>query len=704
MNGDIVLLKAALFCIPLLFLLSTAPANAAKNLASLAKASASSIWQDSPDYAPAKAIDGDMKTRWGGKGRDSWYQLEWDAPRAICGMVMHNYDEVWNKNIPFTLQVWDRSLDGGTGGFRDVQTVTPASSTAAFQFPVVTTTKLRVNNVITFWEIEVYDDPEVVAAMAEAAGKMEIAVAGDLQGHLIGSVSRNTGEAPVVGAKVVVSGRNPAGAWSCSVTTGEHGLWQVDMPEGCTGPIVATATNGDHKSEVRVEAGDITHRLTPRPNQDWRRLSLDGKWDFVVDPPTDYPAGAVKQWSSIETPSHWEMEGFLAETGRAAYRKRMLIPATWVGKRIKLRSEGIYSQARIWVNGRKVGGHIGDTLFELDITDAIEVGHQNEIAILVDERSFANDIDKLSFYAHCNLAGIWRPIEVFCVEPAHISRVALSTAFDEHYRDADLLVDVDVSNEQSRGLADAEIRLTVVDPAGKKLSLPGLSAKVTLGAWEWRRVSLKAKAANPEQWNAESPKLYRLKAELVVPEQAAAPIEQRFGFKQVEIKGRTYTINGRPVKFWGANRLDSHPLMGRAVTQDVVKQDLALMKGCNINAIRTSHFPAHPAVMDMADKMGFYVEDEASFIWVDSGMFGPEKSYGNDLRFAPFFISVTSALVERDRNHPCVSIWSVCNESAFGRNLAINWDWIRKSDPTRPCSAGQSANLEIATYHNPTSM
>lgn len=560
------------------------------------------------------------------------------------------------------------------------------------------------------------DNPEVVTKMANAAKKMEIAVAGDLQGHLIGSVSTDEGAAPVVGAEVVVSGRNPVGAWSRATKAVENGLWQVELPEGCTGGIVVTAMTSDGKSEASVDAGEITQRLTPRPDADWRRVSLDGKWDFAVDPPAnwggisesrpvhDLPAGAVKKWSSIETPSHWEMEGFVAQTGRAAYRKHVSIPLKWAGKRIKLRADGIYSKATIWVNGRKVGGHIGDTLFELDITDAVKVGRQNEIDVLVDERSFANDLDKLSFYAHCNLAGIWRPIEVFCVEPAHISRIALSTKFDGRYRDADLLVDVDVSNEQSRQLSDAEIRLSVADPAGKKLSLPGLSAKVTLGPWEWRRISLKAKATNPEQWTAETPKLYGLQAELVVADQPAAAIDLRFGFKQVEIKGRTYTINGRPVKFWGTNRLDSQPLMGRAVTPDVVKQDLTLMKGCNINAIRTSHFPTHPVVMDMADKMGFYVEDEASFIWVDTGMFGPEKTYGNDLRYAPFFISVTSALLERDRNHPCVSIWSVCNESAFGRNLAINWNWIKKSDPTRPCSAGQSANLEIATYHCPTSM
>ena len=535
--------------------------------------------------------------------------------------------------------------------------------------------------------------------------KLDIAVAGDLLGHLIGTVSTDEGANPVVGAEVKVSGRNPVGQWQQTARTGENGLWQVDLPLGADGSLDIEADSSAGRGRIRVETNEISKRLTPRPKAGSHRISLDGKWDFAVDPPAGFPSDRTGiHWAAIETPSHWEMKGFVAESGRAAYRRKVTIPAEWAGKRIKLRADGIYSQAEVWVNGERIGGHVGATGFELDLTDAARPGKENELEILVHDRSFAADLDRMSFYAYWNLAGIWRPIEIFCVEPVHISRLALSTDFDERYRDADLLVDVDVSNEQSREVKDAEVKLTVIDPRGKQVSLTGLDAKVTLGPWETRRVSLRARVSSPEQWNSESPRLYRMRAELIVPGQASGQIEQRFGFKQVEIKGRTYLINGRPVKFWGTNRLDAHPLMGRAVTNDVVRQDLELMKGCNLNAIRTSHFPTHPSVPDVADEMGFYVEDEAPFIWVDTGWFGPGKTYANDLRYAPFFISVTSELIERDRNHPCVSIWSLCNECSWGRNFAINWDWVKRSDPTRPCSAGQSGNLEIATYHNPTSM
>lgn len=533
---------------------------------------------------------------------------------------------------------------------------------------------------------------------------LDIALAGDLLGHIVGTVSTDEGAQPAVNAEVNVSGSSPVGPWRHTARSDSNGIWQVDLPLGTDGQIAVNASIADAKGATSVDARDISRRLTPRPSAASQRISLDGSWRFAIDPPESFPTGSsTLLWKTIDTPSHWEMQGFVAESGRAAYAKKVTIPAEWANKRIKIRADGIYSQAAIWVNGHRVGGHVGATPFELDITDAARPGEQNQLEILVHAESLASEIDKMSFYAYWNLAGIWRPIEVFCVEPAHVSRIALHTEFDEHYKDADLFVDVDISNEQSREVKDAELSIALRDPHGKSVRVSGLTQKVTLGPWETRTVSLKGRVTAPEQWNAESPKLYSMTTKLAVLDQPVGQVTQRIGFKQVEIKNRTYLINGRAENFWGTNRLDAHPLMGRAVTPEVVKNDLDLIKGCNLNAVR-SHFCMHPATVDYADEIGLYIEDEAPFMWVSSGMFGPEKPHSTDLRYLPFFIGTTSALIERDRNHASVSVWSLCNESSFGRNLALNWDWVKKSDPTRPCSAGQSGNLEIATYHNPTSM
>lgn len=552
-------------------------------------------------------------------------------------------------------------------------------------------------------------DTEATNRMNKALSKIEIAVAGDLLGHLIGTISQQEGRAPVVGAEVTVTGRTSGGTWKRASTTVDNGLFKIDLPLGSTGPIDISTTSNERSAKLTVDSADIAACLTPRATERSNRISLEGEWDFVTDPPADlYSKPGGVNWSKIAVPSHWEMNGFKAETGTAAYQRVLKIPGAWQGKRIKFRSDGIYSRAEVWINGKRVGAHDGgSTPFELDITDAAKPGAENSIYMLVHDSSDAGNLDGMSYYAHLNMGGIWRPLELFCVESAHISRLAITTDFDDSYQNAELIADVEIANEQAMVIRDANLVLKCIDPNGKTVILEGLSAKVSLEPWERQKVTLRAKVTHPEQWSAEIPKLYKLKAEFSAPSRKPAVVEQRFGFREIEIKGRTFTINGKPIKMWGANRLDSHPLMGRAITPDVARQDVELMKGANLNAMRTTCYPQHPAAFDAADELGLYVEAEGPFCFVSVG-YGPEigrgKNFSEDLRLAPLTVSETAAMLERDRNHPSVVIWSVCNESVFGRIFQMAHKFARESDPTRPTSAGQSANLEIATYHNPTSM
>ncbi len=159
------------------------------------------------------------------------------------------------------------------------------------------------------------------------------------------------------------------------------------------------------------------------------------------------------KWRAINVPAHWEMEGFVCESGFGLYRRTFTVPRGWAGKRIKFRAEAIYSRCEVFVNGARVGSHEGGaTPFELDITGAAHPG-ENQVMILVEALSTAANFDRMTYFAYFNLAGLWRPLEVFAVEPAHISRLALATTFDPAYQDAVLSVDVDVANEQSNGAA-----------------------------------------------------------------------------------------------------------------------------------------------------------------------------------------------------------------------------------------------------------
>jgi len=534
---------------------------------------------------------------------------------------------------------------------------------------------------------------------AAGNGAPVISVAGDLLGHLVGTVSRVDGTVAVKDASIEVTGQTPAGSWKSAVKTDEQGFFRADLPLSSVGPVKISATAGGMIAERTLDSGDIAMRLTPRPAKgSANRLSLDGLWSFVPDPPKDFSAQSqTLEWRAINVPAHWEMEGFVCESGFGLYKRTFTVPKSWTGKRIKFRAEAIYSRCEVFVNGARVGSHEGGaTPFELDITGTAHPG-ENQIMILVEALSTAANFDRMTYFAYFNLAGLWRPLEVFAVEPAHVSRLALATTFDPAYQDALLSVDVDVANERSNALSDAGLKLRLFDPRGKEVVLRGLSTNASLLPWETRTIKLQAKVAAPHQWHAEQPKLYTLVAELAGRGAALSAIRERFGFRQVEVKGRLFEFNGKPIKFRGVSRLDAHPLTGRYLSDAINKKDIELMKLANFNALRVCVFPSHPYTMELTDELGLYVEDDGPFCFVW------DAKWSQDLRNAPFMLSVMSEYVERDRNRPSVAIWSICNESAFGRDFEMVHQFLRQSDPTRPCGTGQSANLEIATYHCPMS-
>ena len=690
-------------CILASMMISTTDAN---NLALTAHASAQSIYHGLASMSPDKAIDGRLDTRWGADERGHWLQLDWDTTQTIRGALIRNYNEVWNMDREYTIQAWETSPDGTSGRFRDIASVTPKSATVIFRFPAVTTTRIRVINLITLWELEVYDNTEGLDKMIDEQTRMSIAAAGDSRGRLIGTVSRQQGLVPVE-ADVQVTGISPNGAWSRNTKTNPKGLFIADLPLGYSGKIKIAAKDQEYEASTEVDSADISTVLTPVSSSKKNRLSLEGAWEIAMDPPKVLLNNQNLKWNPITVPSHWEMKGYIAETGRVLYRKTFTIPANWTGKRVKFHSDGIYSRCQVWINGKHVGNHDGGvTPFEIDITDSMKLGAENTINIMVEDKSDAGLFDAISYYAHLNIGGIWRPLEVFCVEQAHISRLAVDTKYNGTSSDFNLTTTIDVANEQNTPIKDTNLTLSLRDPKGAMVDVKGLAAKISLGPWERKTLTLTTKVKSPEAWSAESPSLYSLSARLKVPGSPSVTVEQKIGFKEVKIDGRTFTVNRQAVKLWGSCRHDADPINGRAIDVKTTQYDIDLMKGANLNAMRTSHYPPHPEALNAADIKGIYVEDEAPncFTGVSYGPPTGGRDFVNDLRLAPLCVSLASAMLERDRNHPSVIIWSVCNESSYGKILEMAYEFIKDSDPTRPVSAGQSGNLDIATYHNPTSI
>ena len=277
----------------------------------------------------------------------------------------------------------------------------------------------------------------------------------------------------------------------------------------------------------------------------------------------------------------------------------------------------------------------------------------------------------------------------------HLTGLEITPVFDRDYRDATLKVHGCVVNESSEPFR-GNVELSLAGPLPDKGEVAKSQPQAVELAVAGRR-GRRRPAGQPRRKNG-MPNIricMLLAGQIGRGTRDSAEISEDsvpVGFRQTEIRGTEILINGKPVKFRGTCHHDSHPLLGRAVTAELERQDLKLMREANLNAVRTSHYLPLADLPYIADELGVYVEDEGSFCWADGT---------NDLRNTPRIMQLNAELLARDRNHPSVAYWSVCNESEFGYGFQRSHEWMRKADPSRPTSAATSATLELATLHNP---
>jgi hypothetical protein len=649
------------------------------NIAPQAKATASSF---RPEFPAAQAIDGDRKTAWSVQleaKAGEWLRLDWPSDQAVAGVVLY-------PTGPYlaSLDIETATDAGWERAARLDAADLPRMRRIAVALAPRRTKSLRLANIVptaaggpAFFEIEVYGDRGTIDRMN---AEIDIAASGDSRGNLIGTVSRDMGSLGIVGETVTVRGDS----WIRTAISAENGFFVVPLPLGVRGPMMITAKGGS----LKVDASDLPLRLTARPGSG--RMPLEGTWRILMDPPASGPAGEAG-WRDIEVPSHWEMKGFRAQSDTAVMRKIFTVPAAWKGKIIKLRADGIYSRCEARLNGVRIGSHDGGaTPIEFDLTGAARPGEPNTLDILIRARSPASEFDHMSVYAYFELAGIWRPIEVFAVEPVHIARLNWAVAFDRSYTDADLIMNVTLANSGAAAVQSGPLTVKLVDPSGKPAGTA--SASVALPPGEEKAVPLRIRVAGPEPWTAERPRVYTLAVSF-----NGASVESPVGFRQMEVKGKRFTINGQGAKLFGVCLHSADPVAGRAVSAALVEKDLGLIKGCNLNAIRTSHYPPHPHAPAYADRIGLYIEDEGPACWADT----------DDLRDAPLYIGLYSAFVERDRNHPSVVYWSMCNESNYTRVFQMTQKYIKTVDPTRPSSgsyAPENDPADMIVHHHPTNL
>ncbi|WPH03948.1 Hypothetical protein R9X50_00683100 [Acrodontium crateriforme] len=454
-----------------------------------------------------------------------------------------------------------------------------------------------------------------------------------------------------------------------------------------------------------------------------RAHCISGRWKFHLasspfEAPTISESEALdyKNWSDIEVPGMWQLQGFgkgpqytnfqwpfpveppnppLADNECGTYVTEFDIPQQLENDQLRLRFEGVDSAFHLWVNGKQVGYSQGSrNPSEFDITAFVRRGMTNTLAVQVYQRcdgSYLEDQDQWW------LSGIFRDVFLLGFPKAtHFQDISVETDFDKSYRHAELNVQVQIS---AHGL----VGLRLLNAAGHEVTNASGYAAESKGP-QTAMFSLKVK--NPLKWTAETPYLYTLVISLQQDEQQQQQFTaHKVGFRKVEMKDGLIKVNGKRVVFKGVNRHEHHPQFGRAVPYHFMRHDLVLMKQSNINAVRTCHQPNDPRLYDICDELGLWVMDEADlechgFEMCQDSNVRPNSWTSDNPEWREAYIDRAKQMVYRDKLHPSVIIWSLGNEAFYGQNHTEMYKWIKKYDTTRPIHYEQDYEAQDADMYS----
>ena len=532
--------------------------------------------------------------------------------------------------------------------------------------------------------------------------------------------------------------------------------------------VAGAAAHRDYEDQYVLQKNREAARASFMPFGDRpgdRELSLDGQWRFnwtkhPDEQPADFflPDFDDSRWELFPVPGDWEVNGYgtpiYCSSGytfkidpprvmgtpkegyttydehnpTGCYRRTFTLPAGWEGKEVYIHFGGVSSAFYLWVNGREAGYSQGSMEpAEFRLTPYVKAG-ENTIALEVFKYSDGSYLEDADTW---RLAGIHRSVTLYATEQIRIRDFGVRTLLDSTYTDATLIIDPQIAvtgKERGEGctiqamLYDADGKV-VLDSALKQDVVPvmNLSHKGKImnerypqrgyAKWGW----LTAEVKNPHKWSAQTPYLYTLRLALVDSVgKTTEQIETKVGFRSIEVSadGRLL-INGQQQRMRGVNRPEFDPRHGRVISHELMEEDIRLMKQCNINAVRTSHYPDDPYWYELCDRYGIYVMDEA-----DLEEHGLRGILASDPSWAAAFMDRAQRVVMRDRNHPSVIFWSLGNESGYGPNFAAMSAWIHEYDPTRlvhyegaqgadgndPAAVDVTSRFYVRTqdeYHNP---
>ena len=485
------------------------------------------------------------------------------------------------------------------------------------------------------------------------------------------------------------------------------------------------------QTEVELNAwNDVNvyeiNRLYPRTNvvpkgEQWSQC-LNGDWKFKwVDSPAKAPADFYKEgydasgWKTIKVPANWELNGYgtpiyvnvdnefrpneppfapTVDNPVGCYLTEFEIPETWKDRLTFINFGAVKSAYYVWVNGQFVGfTEDAKTNAEFDLTPYVKVG-KNTLAVKVYRFSNGSYFECQDFW---RISGIERDVVVYSKPTLNVYDYEIQAGLDKSYQNGTFAIKIKLQSKTNKiqknsslivGAYEGEevdgfpehILFTLNQPLNELTFVQAedgyyyADAELSVDSKEIGKV---------KPWSAESPTLYQLRMSLADKKgKSIEKLTTHFGFRTSEIKDGKLLVNGQYVLIKGVNRHEHDPYTGHVISRESMERDIALMKQLNINTVRTCHYPDDPYWYELCDKYGLYVWDEANCESHAQG-YG-EKSLAKDPKYKAMVWSRNRNMLERDKNHPSVIMWSMGNECGNGVNFEYTYDWMKYRDKTRP--------------------
>jgi beta-galactosidase len=436
-------------------------------------------------------------------------------------------------------------------------------------------------------------------------------------------------------------------------------------------------------------------------NQNWKFIryfyaSTDAVTTDKEPEGLQLPSVNDASWRTLDLPHDWAIEGPFSDTlenntgllpwkGIGWYRKHFSVDESDKGRRIYIDFDGAMAYSEVWLNGKYIGGWpYGYTSFRLDLTPYINFGKENLIAVRLDTKSWDS-----RWYPG---AGIYRNVWLVKTSNLHISNNGIFCTTPEIKKDkAVVSVEAEVESHIDQPVSVAvkaavykldEKGLASADPVGESIS-----PEATLTASGDHRFRLDITVNNPVLWDLDNPQLYKVAVTVLQGTAISDVCEANFGFRTLNFTPRDgFFLNGKKVPVQGVCNHHDLGALGAAFNVRAAERQLEILREMGCNAIRTSHNPPAPELLDLCDRMGFLVEDEAFDTWKT-----PKKRNDYNILFYAWHEEDLRAMVRRDRNHPCVFIWSTGNEVNDQNNPALSASLraiIKSEDNTRPVTVG----------------